>query len=97
MRLWPLGGVIEVHPGEDGLVRVATVKTAQGIFRCAIHKLVPLLEESSISPGGCLTKVPTVLPELCLSVVLSMYTQDIIDHRRSSLNIVDSFCIIYTQ
>ena len=46
MRSWPLGRVIEVHPGEDGLTCVATVKTARGIFRRAIHKLVLLLEEA---------------------------------------------------
>ena len=54
IRTWPLGRVIEVHPGDDGLVRVATVKTARGIYRRAIHKLVPLLEDdSSFPPPGC--------------------------------------------
>lgn len=39
---WPLGRVIEVFPGEDGHIRVATVKTAVGIFRRPIVKLCPL-------------------------------------------------------
>ena len=29
---WPLAKVIQVHPGKDGLVRVATVKTSNGIY-----------------------------------------------------------------
>jgi hypothetical protein len=39
---WSLGRVIEVYPGEDGLVRVASVKTACGVWRRAISKLCPL-------------------------------------------------------
>ena len=30
---WPMGKIIAVHPGQDGKVRVATVKTAGGIFK----------------------------------------------------------------
>ena len=29
---WPLGRVTEVHPGRDGLVRTATVKTEHGAY-----------------------------------------------------------------
>lgn len=29
---WKLGRVIAVHPGTDGLVRVVTVRTAQGEY-----------------------------------------------------------------
>ena len=51
VRSWPLARVIQTHPGDDGLVRVVTVKTEKGTYRRAIHKLVPLLEEShSFSP-----------------------------------------------
>ncbi|XP_046393727.1 uncharacterized protein LOC124161449 [Ischnura elegans] len=39
---WNLGRVIEVYPGEDGLVRVASVKTACGVWKRAISKLCPL-------------------------------------------------------
>ena len=54
VRSWPLARVIQTHPGDDGLVRVVTVKTEKGTYRRAIHKLVPLLEEShSLPPGGC--------------------------------------------
>ena len=43
---WPLGRIVEVHPGPDGLVRVATVKTASTSFRRHVARLCPLhLEE----------------------------------------------------
>ena len=29
---WPLGRIVEVHPGSDGLVRVVQVKTSAGII-----------------------------------------------------------------
>ncbi len=54
IRSWPLARVVQTHPGSDGLVRVVTVKTQKGTFRRAIHKLVPLLENShSLYQGGC--------------------------------------------
>ena len=40
---WPLARVIEVHPGRDGLVRVATVKTSTGIYTRPITKLALIL------------------------------------------------------
>jgi len=39
---WRLGKVIETHPGKDEIVRVVTVKTANGIIKRAIHKLCKL-------------------------------------------------------
>ncbi|XP_043466366.1 uncharacterized protein LOC122501154 [Leptopilina heterotoma] len=39
---WPLGKVIEVHPGSDGRVRVATVKTNHGTYRRSIVRLSPI-------------------------------------------------------
>lgn len=40
--LWSLGRVIAVHPGDDGLVRIATVRTKDGEFRRAVTKLSPV-------------------------------------------------------
>lgn len=40
---WPLAKVIQVHPGQDGLVRVATVKTENGTYRRPVTKIAALL------------------------------------------------------
>ena len=41
---WPLARVIQIHPGKDKVVRVATVKTSQGnTYTRPIVKIVPLL------------------------------------------------------
>ena len=40
---WPLAKVVQVHPGEDGLVRVATVKTARGTYKRPVNKLALVL------------------------------------------------------
>ncbi|XP_043251669.1 uncharacterized protein LOC122396939 [Colletes gigas] len=44
---WPLGRVIKVHPGSDGIVRAVTVKTATTILDRSIKRLVPLPNQSS--------------------------------------------------
>ncbi|XP_012240155.1 uncharacterized protein LOC105680662 [Bombus impatiens] len=39
---WPLGRVIKVHPGGDGVIRTATVQTATSILDRGVKRLVPL-------------------------------------------------------
>ncbi|EFA13221.1 hypothetical protein TcasGA2_TC010710 [Tribolium castaneum] len=39
---WPLGVVQEVFPGKDGIVRVASVKTPNGLYKRPIVRLCPL-------------------------------------------------------
>ncbi|XP_024226534.1 uncharacterized protein LOC112213679 [Bombus impatiens] len=39
---WPLGRVIKVHPGADGVIRTATIQTAEGVLDRAVKRLVPL-------------------------------------------------------
>ncbi|XP_052561950.1 uncharacterized protein LOC120426986 [Culex pipiens pallens] len=39
---WPLARVLEVHPGPDGVTRVATLRTAGGILKRAVSKICPL-------------------------------------------------------
>ena len=36
---WPLGRIIKTHPGDDGVVRVVTLKTASGEYTRPIAKL----------------------------------------------------------
>lgn len=53
---WPLGRVIEVFPGSDGVVRVVDIKCISGIKRRPVSKLCLLPFESSekpLSPGEC--------------------------------------------
>ncbi len=40
---WPLARVIEVHPGKDNLVRVATIRTTNGTYTRPITKLAVIL------------------------------------------------------
>ncbi|CAK9813811.1 hypothetical protein ANTPLA_LOCUS7990 [Anthophora plagiata] len=44
---WKLGRIIAVHPGEDGIVRVATVQTPQGVYKRSIKGLAPLSIETT--------------------------------------------------
>ena len=41
----------KTHPGEDGLICVATVRTEKGTYLRPITKLVPLLSEGEDSSG----------------------------------------------
>jgi len=43
---WRLGRISAVHPGTDGVVRVASVKTATGVIKRAVVKLAPLPKDS---------------------------------------------------
>ena len=40
---WPLARVVEVYPGKDNLVRVATIKTAHGTYTRPVNKLAVIL------------------------------------------------------
>ena len=42
---WPLARITKVHPGQDGKVRVVTIKTAKGTYTRPSIKLVPLVCE----------------------------------------------------
>lgn len=39
---WPLGVVVAVYPGDDGVIRVASVKTTTGIYKRPVVRLCPL-------------------------------------------------------
>ncbi|KPJ02096.1 hypothetical protein RR46_01492 [Papilio xuthus] len=40
--LWCLGRVVGVHPGRDGVTRVADIKTRKGVIRRAFNNICPL-------------------------------------------------------
>lgn len=39
---WPLGVVVATYPGKDGISRVASVKTASGVYKRPVVRLCPL-------------------------------------------------------
>ncbi|XP_072403050.1 uncharacterized protein [Diabrotica undecimpunctata] len=39
---WPLGRVTAIHPGQDGVTRVVTVKTARGEYKRVVKNISPL-------------------------------------------------------
>ena len=41
---WPLGQIVDTHPGRDGHVRVVTIKTANGVYKRPVTKVALLLE-----------------------------------------------------
>lgn len=43
---WRLGKVINLIPGKDGICRVASVKTSDGVLTRAVVRLCPLPIES---------------------------------------------------
>ena len=40
---WPLGRIVNVYPGKDGIVRVADVKTPNGTYKRPVAKIALLL------------------------------------------------------
>ena len=40
---WPLARIVQLHPGPDGKVRVVTLRTAKGVYKRPIVKIVPLI------------------------------------------------------
>lgn len=61
---WELGRIIECHPGDDGIVRVVTVKTAQSEYKRPIVKVCILPIEIQSEPlcptSGLATPIDTV-------------------------------------
>lgn len=47
VMVWKLGRVIGIHPGKDGVVRVAEIKTATGEIKRSFSKICPLPADHS--------------------------------------------------
>jgi len=56
-RSWPMGTIVEVFLGTDGLVRAVAIRMQGELFRRPIHKLIKLLGEEDqeliLRGGGC--------------------------------------------
>ena len=44
---WQLARVMKVHPGRDGIVRVASIKTSTGTYKRPVTKIALLLPNSN--------------------------------------------------
>lgn len=44
---WSIGRIVNVHPGEDDVIRVVIVKTMNGIYKRSIKKIAILPIETS--------------------------------------------------
>ena len=53
---WPLGRVVAVYPGKDGVVRVVDMQVNGKVYRRSVHRLVPL----DVTPVGSTPDNPTV-------------------------------------
>lgn len=49
---WKLGRIIELHPGSDGIPRVATIKTNRGLVKRNLRKLAPLPIDTTITSSN---------------------------------------------
>ncbi|XP_062539042.1 uncharacterized protein LOC134207338 [Armigeres subalbatus] len=48
---WPLARILSIHPGEDQITRVVTLKTATGTYTRAVSKICPLpFDENLMQP-----------------------------------------------
>jgi len=46
---WPLARIERVHPGTDGLVRAATVRSSKGVYKRPATRLCPLPMDTETS------------------------------------------------
>ena len=53
---WPLARVVNIHPGRDGLVRVATIKTKTGVYTRPVTKLALLMERDPADDEPSITE-----------------------------------------
>ncbi|XP_050522173.1 uncharacterized protein LOC126894894 [Daktulosphaira vitifoliae] len=49
---WSIGRIMEVHSGSDGVVRVATIRTATGVYKRAVRQLCPLPFEGNCTASS---------------------------------------------
>ena len=44
---WPIGRIVDTHPGKDGFVRILTIKTSKGIYKRPVTKIALLLPDEN--------------------------------------------------
>lgn len=68
---WPLARIIEVHPGDDNLTRVVTLRLKKGTVQRPITKLAPLPIETDETVSAHVTHIRSTKPRV-FSVILAM-------------------------
>jgi len=60
-RDWPIAIVEDVHPGDDGKTRVATIRCRGKLYRRPVVRLIPVLTDdvTSSTPPGSMSGTPT--------------------------------------
>lgn len=48
---WPMGRITAIHPGEDGIIRVVTIKTTHGEYKRSVKGIAPLPIEQTGESG----------------------------------------------
>lgn len=70
---WPMARIIEVHKGDDDLIRVVTVKMKNNVFKRPITKLAPLPiqydEEKQTEIRAHMTRVSNAMPVVRVNVL----------------------------
>ena len=57
---WPLGRVTSTAPGKDGVVRVAEIKTKDGVYTRPVSKLYQLEDDTEdLAPADVADGVPS--------------------------------------
>ena len=87
---WPLAVVEQVHPGEDGLVRVATLRTSKGLYKQSVTRLVPLLDQEKTAPKDLSTRDCLQTLHLHVNAVISCLSCPYLIVSRASIS-----CYIY--
>ena len=44
---WPIGRIVNTHPGKDGFVRIVTIKTSKGIYKRPVTKIALLIPDEN--------------------------------------------------
>ncbi|XP_071044416.1 uncharacterized protein [Parasteatoda tepidariorum] len=62
---WPMARILETYPSQDGLVRLAKIKTKSGVFIRPVQKLCPMELDScdviaNNTPNDCVNPNPSV-------------------------------------
>ncbi len=59
IRDWPIARVTKVHPGDDGVVRVADITCRGKTYRRPVVKLILALTDEDVDPSNTVDRDPS--------------------------------------